>query len=174
MTEHERLLLQKLVAASCPLPFQLLGGLAFVTLYWSWSQTFYRAVDPRLREWIGRRVGARVVWVLRRSKYYRTLFDFNGYPRYAYWSWGIAAEADRTFFRDALVAISSLVLVNGAAAIWPIALLLLAGLWLRALSYVVFVPCLLAGMAIYSIFWDGRREVAGMERWNDAPQGAQQ
>jgi hypothetical protein len=81
---------------------------------------------------------------------------------YRYWSWGIAAPAERTLLRDGLTCLLSVLIVNGAGGLWPFALFLWLFLGLKALSSVVFLPVCWALLVIYAIFWTGRYEIAGM------------
>ena len=161
MTELEGQLLQNLIAAALPLPWQVALGALLVAGAWLWARLYYRRVDPRVRASIGRLLGTRIIWVLRNSSSYETPFLWERTP-YRYWSWGIEALADRTLLRDGLTGLLSVLIVNVTGGLWPFALFLWAFLGLKALSYVVFLPVCCALLVIYAIFWSGRYEIAGM------------
>jgi len=161
MTELEGQLLDQLITAAWPLRLQVAFAVVLVAGYFLWSRLYYRSVDRRLRSAVGRRLGARIIWVPRHSGSYQTPFE-TGFARYHRWTWGIEAEHDRTFLRDGLVALLTLVIVNVLGGLWPIAIFLWVFLGLEALAYVVFLPLCVALIAIYSIFWSGRYQVSGM------------
>jgi hypothetical protein len=160
VTDAERELLDRLIAAAWPLPWQAALGCALAAGYLAWSRLYYAALDPRLRRAVGGAVGARVVWVRRHSADYPTPFELGGVRRPPRWSWGIAAEGERSWGRDAAVSLLCVLLVNVAAGLWPAALVLYAFAGARVLSYAVFLPTCLAAIAIYSVFWTGRYAVA--------------
>lgn len=160
MTEAEHQLLQRLVGAAWPLPVQIAFAAAFIVGCAVWPLVYYRALDPTLRALLGRKIGAHVVWVRRHSAEYVTPFE-SGFARYARWSWGIADPAQRTWHADGITLVASLVVVNILAGMLPFYLLLGVFLGLHGLSYVTFMPCVLAAMLLYSWRWDGRRQVTG-------------
>lgn len=161
MTELEQEFLQGLVTAAWPFPLQAAFGVALAAGYFLWSRLYFRVLDPALRGRLGRALGARVVWVHRHGGSYPTPLE-TGFRSYRRWSWGIEEESRRTLLRDGAAAALSFLCVNVAGGLWPIALFLFVALELRALSYVVLMPVCLAALAIYSVFWSGRYEVAGM------------
>ncbi len=161
MTDLERRFLDQLTTAAWPLWFQVAFALVLVAGYLIWSRLYYHVVDQILRIRIGGSLGVDIIWVRRHSRSYPTPFE-SGWARYQQWSWGIAAEHERTFLRDDLVAALSLLVVNVLAGLWPIAIFLFVFLGLKALSYVVFLPLCVAMLAIYAVFWSGKYEVAGM------------
>lgn len=168
MTEPEQEFLDGLVTAAWPFPWQVAFGVALAAGYFIWSRLYFRALDPALRGRVGRALGARVVWVLRHSGSYPTPLE-TGFRSYQRWSCGIADESERTLLRDGAVAALSVVCVNLVGGLCPIAVFLFVALELRALSYVVLMPVCLAAIFIYSVFWSGRYEVAGMRA--DPPAG---
>ena len=159
--DPEQELLRRLVAAGWPLPAQAALGIALVAGYVAWSRAYYRGADPAVRRHLGRRLGAELVWVVRGDGSYATPFAW-GAARRPRWSWGIAAEGDRTFARDGVVALLCVLVVNVLAGVVPVALLLYAFAGARVLSYAVFLPACVAMLAIYALRWSGRYEVAGM------------
>jgi|GEM_PF-6906969 len=161
MTDPEQQLIAQLITASWPLRWQIIFALAIVGGYFIWSQLYFRVVDPVVRAYISRMLGLQIIWVLRHSSSYPTAFEF-GFERYHRWSWGIATESQRTFLRDGMTMMLSLLWVNILAGLWPVAVFLLVSLGLQALSYIVFLPTCVATLAIYAIFWSGRYEVTGM------------
>lgn len=161
MTETEQEFLAGLVTAAWPLAVQIAFAVGTIGGYWLWSRLFYAAVDPWLRRWLGGKLGARVVWVLRHSASYQTPLELGLVRQRRFrWTWGIEREDQRTLSRDAAASLLCFLVVNLAAGLWPIALFLLVALQLKALSYVVLVPGTVAAIAIYSIFWTGRYPVA--------------
>jgi VIT1/CCC1 family predicted Fe2+/Mn2+ transporter len=163
MTDLERELLHNLVTAAWPLPMQIVFGAGLLAVYWAWSRFYYAVIDPALRNVVGGVLGAKVVWVARYSDEFDTPLEFGfPYNRYHRWTWGIQAESRRTLGRDAAALLLSLLFVTLLGGLWPIAVFLFVFLQLKALSYVVFLPVCLAVLAIYSLFWAGRHEVAGM------------
>ena len=162
MTDPEAALLAALTTAAWPLGTQVMFAAGFLLAYWWWSRYGFAGVDRAARAWLGRRLGVTVVWVPRNTVEYQTPFHYRG--RYRRWSWGIAAEGDRTFVADGVVATASLLIVNAVAGALPIGPLLYVSLWLRALSYVVFLPACVVAIAIYSVYWSGHYHVAWMER----------
>jgi VIT1/CCC1 family predicted Fe2+/Mn2+ transporter len=163
MTDLEREFLQNLITAAWPLPMQMAFGAGLVAVYWAWSRFYYAVIDPALRNVVGGVLGAKVVWVPRHSAEYETPLEL-GFPRNRYhrWTWGIAVPARRTVRNDLAASLLSLLFVTLIGGLWPIAVFLFVFLQLKALSYVVFLPVCLAVIAIYSLFWAGRHEVAGM------------
>jgi hypothetical protein len=168
MTELEQEFLDGLVTAAWPFPLQVVFGVALAAGYFLWSRLYFRALDPALRGRLGRALGARVVWVHRHSASYPTPLE-TGFRSYRRWSWGIEEERERTLLRDGAAAALSVVCVNLVGGLWPIAVFLFVALELRALSYVVLMPVCLAALVIYSVFWSGRYEAAGMR--TDLPAG---
>ena len=163
MTELEHEFLRGLITASWPLAAQIAFGVALVGGYWVWSRLYYAAIDPALRRLVGGMLGARVVWVRRGSASYPSHYELGREsPRIRRWMWGIAPESERTLRNDAATGVLSFFIVTVIGGLWPIALFLFVFLHLKALSYAVFLPVCLAVLAIYSAFWDGRHEVAGM------------
>lgn len=165
VTDLETTFLAALTTAAWPLGTQVMFTAAFLLAYWLWSRYPFAGVDRAARLWLGRRLGVSVVWVPRNTVEYQTPFHYRG--RYRRWSWGIAAEGDRTFVADGVVATASLLIVNVVAGALPVGLLLYIALWLRALSYVVFLPACVAAVAIYSVYWSGHYHVAWMRREGD-------
>jgi VIT1/CCC1 family predicted Fe2+/Mn2+ transporter len=163
MTDLEREFLRDLITAAWPLPVQIGFGAGLLIVYWAWSRLYYAAVDPALRRWLGGALGARVVWVARHGREYDSPLELEP-RRYRFhnWTWGIADEANRTVRRDAAALLLSILVVTVIGGMWPVAVFLFVFLQLQALSYVVFLPVCLAVIAIYSIFWSGRHQVAGM------------
>lgn len=164
MTDAEAQLLQNLFSAAWSLPTQVAAGALQVIGYFVWSRTYHRRVDPALRDWAGRCLGAPVVWVRRHTHEYDTPFElaFLGMNRYARWTWGIQNPARRTFLRDATAYALGVLCVNGIAGTWPVAALLYLALSVHALSYVVFFPACVLNIALYSVFFSGLHEVDGM------------
>ena len=160
MTDAEATFVAALTQAAWPLPLQLLSAAAFVIGYWVWSRHAYAAVDRAVRAWLGQRLGVAVVWVPRNTAEYATPFYYRG--RYRRWSWGIAAEADRTFTADGVVATASVVVVNIVAGAVPLAAPLYAAVSSGVWSYVVLLPASVAVIAIYSVYWSGHYRVAWM------------
>ena len=161
MTDLERQFMERLITAAWPLHLQIAFAVAEVVGYFIWSRLYFRVLDQPLRSQIGRALGVSIIWVLRHSSSYQTPFE-SGFSRYHRWSWGIEAESERTLLRDGAVAMLSFLCVNVFGGLWPIAIFLFVFLGLDALSYVVFIPVCIAVIAIYSVFWSGRYEVAGM------------
>ncbi|PLS82906.1 MAG: hypothetical protein CYG59_02690 [Chloroflexi bacterium] len=161
MTDLERSLVESLITAASPLYWQLIFAVALVVGYFFWSRLYFQVLDPAVRDRIGAALGLKLIWVLRHSASYQTAFEW-GSVRYHRWSWGIALEHQRTFLRDGLVVVLSLVCVNIIAGLWPLAVFLVVALELKALAYVTFFPTCCAMLALYAIFWSGRYEVAGM------------
>lgn len=163
MTELEREFLHNLITAAWPLPAQIAFGTGLAAVYWAWSRFYYAVIDPALRNVLGGVLGAKVVWVARHGGEYETPLDL-GFPdnRYDHWTWGIAVPAMRTVRNDAAALLLSFLFVTLLGGLWPIAVFLFVFLQLKALSYVVFLPVCVAVIAIYSVFWAGRHEVAGM------------
>jgi VIT1/CCC1 family predicted Fe2+/Mn2+ transporter len=163
MTELEHEFLLGLITAAWPLSAQIAFGVALVAGYWAWSRLYYAAIDPALRRLVGRTLGARVVWVRRGSAAYPSLYEFGqGRSVIRRWMWGIEPASERTLRNDAATGTLSFFIVTIIGGLWPIALFFFVFLYLKALSYVVFLPVCLAVLAIYSRFWDGRHEVQGM------------
>jgi hypothetical protein len=161
MTELDGQLLENLIVATLPLAWQVALGALLVMGAWMWARLYYRRVDPLVRASVGRLLGTRIIWVLRNSSSYETPFLWER-THYRYWSWGVAAPADRTLLRDGLTVLLSVLIVNVACGLWPCALFLWVFLGLKALSYVVFLPVCCALLVISSIFWTGRYEITGM------------
>jgi hypothetical protein len=163
MTELEREFLHNLITAAWPLEMQIAFGVGLVAIYWAWSRFYYAVLDPALRNVLSGMLGARVVWVARHSAEYQSPLEL-GLPhnRYHRWTWGIQAEAKRTAGRDLAALLLSFLFVTLLGGLWPVAAFLFVFLQLKALSYVVFLPVCVAVIALYSIFWAGRHEVAGM------------
>ncbi len=61
MTELEGQLLQNLIAAALPLPWQVALGALLVAGAWIWARLYYRRVDPRVRAYTGRLLGTRII-----------------------------------------------------------------------------------------------------------------
>ena len=161
MTDAEATFVTALTDAAWPLPRQVLFAVLFLIGYWMWSRHGYPGADRAVRRSLGRRLGVRVIWVPRSRAEYPTPFQYIG--RYRRWSWGIADERDRTFLADGVVGTASVLVVNVLAGCLPVAVFLYIAIWLRALSYLVFMPACLGAIAIYSIYWSGRYEVAWMD-----------
>lgn len=163
MTDLEREFFARLITAAWPLPMQIAFGVAMIAGYWIWSRLYYTAIDTALRRVAGGVLGARVVWVLRHSAEYQTPFELGlNHNRYFRWTWGIAQPERRTLGRDAAAWLLSFLIVTLLGGLWPVAVFLVVFLVWKALSYVVFLPVCLAVIAIYSLFWAGRHQVAGM------------
>ena len=163
MTDLERELLHNLVTAAWPLPVQIAFGAGLLAVYWAWSRFYYAVIDPALRNVVSGVLGARVVWVARHSAEYETPLELGfAHNRYHRWTWGIQGEDRRTAGRDAAALLLSFLFVTLLGGLWPIAVFLFVFLQLKALSYVVFLPVCVAVIVIYSLFWAGRHEVAGM------------
>lgn len=161
MTDAECALMNGLVTAGWPLAWQIAFGVALLAGYFAWSRIYFRAVDPGLRAWLGRRLGARVVWVQRHGAEYPTPFELTR-AQYRRWSWGIEPEAQRTFGRDGAAAVLCILCVNVLGGLWIPAAFLFVFLGLKAISYVVFLPACVGVIGIYSAFWSGKHEVDGM------------
>lgn len=161
-TELETQLVQRLITAAWPLPMQLVFGIALIGGYWHWSRRFYRTMDPVLRRMLGRRVGATIVWVQRGSRTYPSPLPVEP-STFWHWSWGIAEPSHRTFGRDGLVLLLMVLCVTIGAGAWPLPVLLVVFVGLKALSYVVFLPTILALLVIYAIYWSGRYELRDMQ-----------
>lgn len=161
MTDLERSFVESLITAAWPLHWQIIFAVGLVSGYFFWSRLYFQVLDPIVRARVGAVLGLRLIWVLRHTASYQTAFEW-GPVRYHRWSWGIALEQQRTFLRDGLVVLLSLVCVNIIAGLWPLAVFLAVALTLKALAYISFFPTCCAMLAIYAIFWSGRYEVAGM------------
>jgi hypothetical protein len=161
MTDLERQLMEQLISAAWPLPWQITFALTMLIGYFLWSRWYFRVGDGLVRRQLSQVIGTPIQWVLRHSASYPTAFE-SGFARYQRWSWGIAQERDRTWLRDGTVALLSILVVNVLAGLWPMALFLGVALGLNALSYLIFVPACVIMLAIYAIFWSGQYEVTGM------------
>jgi hypothetical protein len=161
-TDIETQLVQNLITAAWPLPLQIVFGIALVGSYWRWSRHSYWRIDPVLRRILGRWVGATIVWVQRGSSRYPSPFPVEP-STFWQWSWGIAEPSKRTVIRDGLVLLLMVLWVMISAGAWPLPLLLVAFLGLKALSYVVFLPTILAFLVIYGIYWSGRYQLPHMQ-----------
>ncbi len=128
---------------------QLAVAAAWGAGYVAWAYLYYRAIDPTIRDRVGRALGVRIVWT----------FDARHYlerGRYKTWRWGVAdAPADRVAFAELLVHISCLAIVTVLCGVWPIALLYLALVRHWAGPLTLYVSLFLA-IPIFSIYWSGR------------------
>jgi hypothetical protein len=161
MTDAEQELVRSLTRGAWPLGWQAVLAVVAVAGYWLWSRAYYRVVDPGMRRRVGRALGAAVVWVPRHTAEYQTPIE-SGFTRGRRWTWGIAAERERTATRDAAALALCVLVVNLAAGLWPVAVTLYLTLWRYPLSALLLIPVLTAVIAIYSVFWTGRYEVRGM------------
>jgi hypothetical protein len=141
----------------------LLPQIAF-TIGWTagyvfWSRVYYRSVDPLLRMLIGAWLGVRISWVYRHGTQGVPL-RFG--PRYAMWTWGTTDPQARGIGRESLVYLIYIIVVPLLCGLWPVALLLLIMVGTRWLHPLVVLPLVFLVIPIYSIYWTGRYQVAGM------------
>ncbi len=94
MTDLERQLLERLIAAAFPLHLQIALALAVVVGYFIWSRIYFRVLDRLLRAQVGRALGVQIIWVLRHSSSYQTPFE-SGFSRYHCWTWGLNERTER-------------------------------------------------------------------------------
>ncbi len=140
---------------------QIVFAIGWTMGYVIWSRAYYRILDPYLRRRASELLGVPIVWALRQGTHNRPL-GFG--PLYDTWAWYIPDEHARTVAKDTMVYVLWLVAVPVLGGLWPVAVLLLVFLGTSFLSPLVALPLLFAIIPIYSIYWSGRYELAGMER----------
>ena len=145
---------------------QMVFGLGYVAVYILWSRLYYRLVDPVIRARIGELLGAKIIWVHRRGDPSGSEWNFR--LRYNTWSWAIADERQRGTLKDGLIYVLWLLLVLVVFGLWPFTLFLFVFFGADFLHALVALPLLFITIPIYSIYWAGRYEVAGMRRPGDA------
>ncbi len=142
------------------LGLHVLAGIGYLVGSMLWPRFYYRRVDPALREWLGNKLGVRVVWAHRKGGLHRGPLWFG--PTYDTWAWSIGGEEEITSAKDGLVYTLWLLLVPVLAGLLPVAVFLIAFLGLGFPSFWVAYPLLFLTIPIYTRYWSGRYEVPGM------------
>lgn len=114
-------------------------AVAWPAAYFVWTFVYFKLVDPTLR----RVMGADVIWTYDARQYFAR-------GRYRRWHWGIRnAPADEVQFREFVVDMLGVVIVNVIAGAAPVATLFL-------LPPLAMYVCLFVAIPIYAVWWSGR------------------